>query len=142
MKTGPEAKLTLVMDASAMIAYLRDENGAAEVAAVLSDPAHKLFAHSINLSEVFYEFHRAGGMDDAVDALSDLSLLGIVERSDMSGEFWRAAGKLKSMYRRISLADCFAITLAQKLAGTLLTSDHHEFDTLAQQSVCDIRFIR
>jgi hypothetical protein len=34
---------------------------------------------------------------------------------------------LKSVHRRISLADCFAVALSQKLDATLLTSDRQEF---------------
>ena len=55
---------------------------------------------------------------------------------------WQAAGALKANLRRVSLADCFAIELTRRLHATILTSDHHEFDALVAQSVCDIRFIR
>ena len=55
---------------------------------------------------------------------------------------WQQAGTLKAIHRRVSLADCFAIDLAQRLGATILTADHHEFDTLLDQSICKIRFIR
>ena len=32
--------------------------------------------------------------------------------------------------------------LAQRLGGTILTADHHEFDVLAEQSLYGIKFIR
>jgi predicted nucleic acid-binding protein len=54
----------------------------------------------------------------------------------------RAAGKLKAEWRRISLADCFALALALGENGTLLTADHHELDRLAQEAIAPIRFIR
>jgi hypothetical protein len=38
------------------------------------------------------------------------------------------------------IADCFALTLAIYENGTLVTSDHHELDRLAQ--LCPILFIR
>ena len=45
-------------------------------------------------------------------------------------------------WRRVSLADCFAIALALLENGTVLTSDHHELDPIAQADLCPIRFIR
>ena len=36
----------------------------------------------------------------------------------------------------------FAIALAQRMDGTVLTSDHHEFDRIADESVCNVKFIR
>ncbi len=50
-----------VLDACAMIAYLRNEVGRDVVEAVLIDSSGLCMAHAINLCEVFYEFHRAGG---------------------------------------------------------------------------------
>jgi len=55
---------------------------------------------------------------------------------------WRQAGTLKAIHRRVSLADCFAIALAQTLGATLITADHHEFDALLDKAVREIKFIR
>ena len=49
---------------------------------------------------------------------------------------------MKANLRRVSLADCFAIELTQRMNGVVLTADHHEFDVLAAQSLCRISFIR
>ena len=43
---------------------------------------------------------------------------------------------------KASLADCFAIALARELKGSVLTSDHHEFDKIAADNVCSVEFIR
>lgn len=125
-----------------MIAFLRDEPGAEVVASVLSDSDSTCYAHSLNLCEVFYDFHRASGQADALKAVKDLLRVGIIEDSRMSSANWQAAGVLKSTLRRVSLVDCFAIELTQRVEGTLLTADHHEFDTLARKKVCAIQFIR
>jgi predicted nucleic acid-binding protein len=58
------------------------------------------------------------------------------------GDSWRTAGRLKAIYKRVSLADCFAIALAQSLGGTVLTCDHHEFDAIAAANLCAVTFIR
>lgn len=131
-----------ILDASAIIAYLRGESGADAVSAVLVDPTHECLVHALNLCEVYYDFYRANGETAARDAMRDIFSLGVQLRSDLSIDFWQSAGTLKARVRRVSLADCFAVTLAQALGGTVLTSDHHEFDPLAAQGICAFAFIR
>ena len=125
-----------------MIAYLRGETGADVVSNVLLEPSHQSFAHALNLCEVYYDFYRASGAAIASEAVKDLIAVGIQPRHDISLEFWQAAGVLKANLRRVSLADCFAIALAQALSGRVLTSDHGEFDSLSAQGVCEVEFIR
>jgi len=131
-----------ILDASAMIAYLRGEPGADAVSAMLVNTSHDCLVHAVNLCEVYYDFYRASGERAARDAVSDILALGIPLRSDLSIEFWQNAGEIKAKLRRISLADCFAVTLAQSVEGTVLTSDHHEFDSFAARGVCAVSFIR
>ena len=104
--------MLFVLDASAMIAFLRDESGASR------------------------------GQEVALNAISDLARIGIAESAEISTEFWQAAGAIKAIHRRVSLADCFAIALAKRLGATILTADHHEFDALAGRGVCAVEFIR
>lgn len=130
-----------VLDACAMIAYLRDEAGADVVEAAMLDPTYQCFAHCINLCEVFYTFHRDGGDGAAVGAINDLFTMAVVERDDADQSFWQDVGRLKSS-GRISIADCFALTLASRVGGSLLTSDHHELDRIASLGVYNITFIR
>jgi len=131
-----------VLDACAMIALLRREPGEAIVWDCLSDPAATCYAHAINLCEVFYDFYRDRGEAAAQEAMNDLLSLGVVERNDLDRDFWQAVGRLKAVHRRVSLADCCAVALTERVGGVLLTSDHHEFDPLAAQGVCPITFIR
>lgn len=60
----------------------------------------------------------------------------------MDIEFLQDAGELKAIYKRVSLADCCAIALANRLDADLVTSDHHELDDLADLKVCKITFFR
>lgn len=134
-----------VMDASAMVAYLRGEAGADIVETALLeallDPASQCVAHSINLCEVFYTVHRDKGESAAADALNDLFAADIIERADFDQTFWQDAGRLKAK-GKVSLADCFALTLTTRTGGTLLTSDHHELDRIAALGTHSISFIR
>ena len=133
--------MNYVLDACAMIALLHREAGEEVVWAHLADPINVCFAHAINFCEVYYDFHRDAGEAAAEGAVADLKSLGIVERNDFDEPFWKDAGKLKAG-GGISLADCFAIALARRVDGVLLTSDHHEMDPVAAAGVCRIAFIR
>ena len=50
--------------------------------------------------------------------------------------------QLKSQIRRISYADCLALSLTLRLNGTLFSSDHHELDIIADKGIYSIQFIR
>lgn len=134
--------VTYVLDASAMIAVLNDEVGADFIEAAVSKDDVVAFAHVINLVEVFYDMMRRGSEADAQQALIDLAALGIETRSDMDDAFWQEAARLKAVHRRISLADCFGLTLARQTGGAFITSDHHEMDAIAQAGICSISFFR
>ncbi|MSV30751.1 MAG: type II toxin-antitoxin system VapC family toxin [Bryobacterales bacterium] len=123
--------MIFVLDASALIAFLRGEPGADAVAEALLDPESQCYAHALNLCEVFYDFERAANRHDALKAVSDLTRMGVIEDASLAPSVWQAAGTLKARLRRVSLADCFAIELAERVQGTILTADHHEFDALA-----------
>lgn len=131
-----------VIDSSAMIAFLRNEIGAGNIAAILTNPGIEAYAHVLNLCEVFYDFARSGGEAAAKSAVTELLDVGVIERDDLDVDFWQQAGNLKAIYRRVSLADCFALALTLRLGGELITSDHHELDALAVAGVCPIKFFR
>jgi PIN domain nuclease of toxin-antitoxin system len=130
-----------VLDASAMLAYLRGETGALVVDAVLRNPADRCYAHAINLCEVYYDFLRSANAVTAQQVLFDLFADGVIERKDLSRHFWQRVGQHKAR-GGISLADCFCLSLAQELQADLLTSDHKEFDPLVSLGLCTVRFIR
>jgi PIN domain nuclease of toxin-antitoxin system len=134
--------MNFVLDACAMIAYLRGEPGADVVRSILHDPTNTCYAHAVNLCEVYYDFLRAADAKTAKAALRDLNGVGIHTRRDMSSRFWTAVGDLKGTIRRISLADCFAVQLSRTLKCEVVTSDHHEFGPLVALGVCRVRFIR
>ncbi|MEW6209261.1 MAG: PIN domain-containing protein [Acidobacteriota bacterium] len=131
-----------ILDACAMIALLRDEPGADVVEDCLCDVNNACFAHSINLCELYYDFFRVGGESAALQAVDDMKDAGVIERNDFDQPFWQDAGKIKAVHRHVSLADCMALSLAQRLSGSLLTSDHHEFDPIASLGIYNIVFFR
>lgn len=133
--------MSYVLDACAMIAYLKGEAGAPVVDQAIRHPGRVCYAHAINLCEVYYDALRAGGEATATQAIEDLLAAGIVERGDIDRVFWRSAGTIKSR-GRISIADSFCAALAQRLGAETVTSDRAEFEPLASAGVCAVLFIR
>lgn len=131
-----------IIDSSAMIAMVKGEEGAQKISSIIDNRSNKCFAHVINLYEVYYGFRRQDGENTAESVIQDLISVGIIPCEDMDFNLWRQAGKYKADFRKISLADCFCLALADRLQGTVLTSDHHEFDYLTQLNIVDIEFFR
>ncbi len=129
-----------ILDACAMIAFLRLEPGERVVAEMLKDKG-SCYAHSMNLIEVYYDFIRKHSEPTARQALADLAAAGVIEKRTMNRKFIYRVGQLKAR-GRISLPDCFCISLAQDLGGEVITSDHHEFDPLVPLNIVPITFIR
>ena len=98
--------------------------------------------HAINLCEVYYDFFRAAGEHSAESATRELLAIGIRERNDFDAEFWREAGRVKAIHRRVSLADCCALTLAKRLNSVLVTADRHELEPLTHIGEWNITSIR
>ena len=115
--------MNIVLDACVVIAFLRGETGAAVVKDVLTDSQHLCFLHSTNACEIYYDYLRISDHSTAQQVIQDLIDIKISIHSDMDVEFWQVAGHYKAQFRRISLADCFAIAPSQRLGATLLTSD-------------------
>jgi PIN domain nuclease of toxin-antitoxin system len=131
----------LVFDACALIAYLRDETGAEVVESLLLSSRNTCLVHAINLCEVYYDFLRAADKATAQSAISDLMATGLIRREDIDSAFCQEVGKLKANHR-LSLADCFAIALSNRMQAELVSSDHHEFEPVANSGICSIKFFR
>ncbi len=131
-----------VLDSCAVIAFLQQEPGAEVVAEVLKNPRNRCLIHAVNICEVYYDIYRRAGEKDASALERILADAGIELVDTIPADLWRTAGKLKAEWRRVSLADCFALALALLEDGSVLSSDHHELDPIAQAAVCPIQFIR
>ncbi len=131
-----------VLDACAVVAFLYDEDGAEVVQELLDHDENRCLIHAINACEVYYDLLRRGNDKDAASLEGVLEDTGVQLNSDLSIELWKAAGKLKAEWRRVSLADCFALALTIDQQASLVTSDHHELDSIAEAGLCSVRFIR
>ncbi len=134
--------MNIILDACAVIALFRGELGAEVVEQYLLNPEYSCSIHAVNLCEVYYDFLRVDGVQEAERVTQELIDVGVNVRSDLDDVFWRAIASYKATIRRISLADCFALALANKLNGTVLTSDRKEFEPVVILNICPITFIR
>ena len=111
------------------------------VAAFLLDVNTDCIMHAVNLCEVYYDALRAGGPAAGAEAVRKTEVAGVTMREDMTTPFWQLVGQLKVSPGRVSLADCFVLSLAIDTGGTLVTADH-EFDAVVPLGLCPILFIR
>lgn len=133
--------MNLVYDACALIAYLEDEPGAGEVEELLANEANTGFVHAANLCEVFYHLRRSQGEDAALIGYAGILRLGVSVREDMDEPLWQHAARLKADYRRVSLADCICIALANRVDGEIVTCDRREIEPLVAAGACKALFI-
>jgi PIN domain nuclease of toxin-antitoxin system len=129
------------LDAGPMIAFLGNEPGAEVVEDVLTEPGSSCYAHIFNLAEVYYIYARRGGMTMAEAAIQALSDAGIIARDDHDTAYWKEAANFKANHA-IALPDAFCLALARRLGGTVVTTDHAEFDPLVPLGYCPVLFIR
>jgi ribonuclease VapC len=113
-----------VLDAFALLAYLRGEPGAERVRDLLlraRSGEARLYLSLVNYGEVLYISERQGGRPAAEEAIRIIDHLPLeIVPADRDLTF--AAAHLKARYP-ISYADAFAAALAQKLGAVLVTGD-------------------
>ena len=107
-----------VLDASALLATLQDEPGAAEIDARLPDAC----ISAVNLSEVVAKLTERGTPADV--ALGFLAALDLDVRPFERGQA-EDAGSLRPATRRLglSLGDRACLALAAEIGGTAVTTD-------------------
>jgi PIN domain nuclease of toxin-antitoxin system len=116
----------MVLDAYAVLAYLRNESAAGEVGELLAEPTVLI---AVNAAEVLDQLVRVYGRD-ADDVHANLAMLGYagMRLSDVSAEVGMLAGRLRARhyhreYLAVSLADCVAAAAALSADWPLATAD-------------------
>jgi ribonuclease VapC len=115
--------MTYVLDAFALLAYFKNEPGAARIEQLLEEASQgqDLLMSVVNLGEVVYKTTRQFNLERAKETLSKMRQHPIT-LVDVDEELALDAAALKGTYR-ISYADCIAAALAQRLGATLVTGD-------------------
>lgn len=134
----------IVLDASAVLAWLRGEGGAEVVrtwlAASESGEA-EAYLSVVNAGEVFYRFFKLGMATEAQRFIWEVTHRGFPLRvvSATDARVWRAA-EFKARYP-IAYADGFAAALASEVSAALLTCDP-EFRELERDGVIEVVWVR
>jgi ribonuclease VapC len=110
--------MSAVLDASALLALLRDEPGAAKVAEVIETAR----ISAVNLAEVISFYIHLGMPADEIDAMIAPLPLEIV---NADADLARRAGQLRAITADagLSLGDRFCIALAERDGTVALTAD-------------------
>ena len=121
----PKSKEKIVLDAWAVLALIFGEEPAAKT--VRNIFVRKGISRSsvhmswMNLGEVYYTLCRRKGSDSANEVLEDIQMLPMTLHEPSKSDILSAA-KVKAKHK-LSYADAFAISLAEKTHGVLLTGD-------------------
>jgi predicted nucleic acid-binding protein len=127
-----------------VIAYLSNEPGLDKVEDLFfraEDGEISLYMHNLNLLEVYYGVRRAYGTEQAAKTLSDINALPVSFVPEIGGASFIEAGRLKASYR-MSLADAVLVAEASILGAAVVTSDHHELDSIDQKEDIDFYWFR
>jgi predicted nucleic acid-binding protein len=132
--------ITHVVDASALIAYFKEESGYKRFAGLLADEENVLAIHIVNLCEVYYSYYRSDGPEQAEEVWAKaISFLRVLEKADES--FMKRVGRWKAT-QGIPLGDAFAAATAENDAVPLVTTDHMDFDPIAESGILQIEWLR
>ena len=126
-----------VLDAYAVLAYLKGERAGADVKVLLRTAGSVLTA--LGVAEVLDHLVRLAGADEE-DAMLDIAELGLIDGVSVDATIGAAAGRLRARhYHRtrcqVSLADCVAAEVARSLRQPLATSDPHLLDVCHAEGV-------
>ena len=134
----PSSQVSLtVLDAYAVLAYLKGESSAAEVRPLLRASDASLSA--VGVAEVLDHLVRVAGADEE-DAALDLAQLGLLDGIPVDSTIGAAAGLLRARYYHrtkcpVSLADCVAAEVARARRETLATADPPLLDVCHAEGV-------
>ena len=137
-------KVTYVLDACALLAFLNDEPGADVIDTLLQQAKNgesTLYMHKLNMLEIYYDLLREDGQTKAEEILARMLALPLTVVTKLSDTVFKEAGRLKATYA-VSLADSIALAEAKIRHVQLVTSDHHEFDPLEAKKELTFYWIR
>ena len=121
-----------ILDSYALLAYLEGEQGPNKIKALLVEASREachLYMSWINLGEVLYITERERGLPQAHAVLAIVEQLPI-HLIEASSRVVLDAAHIKAHYP-VSFADAFAIAVAQKQNGVIVTGDP-EFETVEE----------
>lgn len=127
-----------VFDSYAMLAYYWREPGASRVHQLVTNPSHERLMTVVNVTEVFYRVAREEDLKAARNSVEWIRKLR-VDIIDADLDLAIGAAHIKAEYS-LSLADCFAAALAERLDAVVVTGDK-EFEPLEEDGIVSIEWL-
>jgi PIN domain nuclease of toxin-antitoxin system len=130
-----------ILDACAVIALMKNEEGADIIDSIIIEAKNgdcNVSISKFNLLEVYYGFYREDGKEFAEQQIQFVRESNISIIDALSDDVFREAGRLKASYS-ISLADSIILGYGVAEKAIVISSDHHEFDTVENSE--DIEFL-
>jgi len=121
--------LTYILDACALIALFKQEQGAEKIRALLDETLagqSVIYMNIINLIEVHYGFYRALGQEKSGFILEQIYTMPIYFIDTIDTIVFSETSRLKAQYA-IPLGDAIGLATAIKMKGTFVTADHSDF---------------
>ncbi|MBI5283808.1 MAG: type II toxin-antitoxin system VapC family toxin [Chloroflexi bacterium] len=127
-----------VLDSFALLAYYRDEFGAARVRQLLANREHNHWMSVINLGEVYYRLNRLQrGLKP--DDFSHQAMRLPIQVVDANRGLTLAAAHIKAGHA-MAYADCFAAALAMQFDAIVVTGDP-EFEQLENEGLITVEWL-
>ncbi len=128
----------IVLDAYAVLAFLKGEAAAGEVRSLLEGQGAAALT-AVGVAEVLDHLIRIVGVDEE-EASLDLAQLDLLDPLPVDSRVAAAAGRLRARcYHRtrcaVSLADCIAAETARQLDALLATADPHLRDVCHSEGI-------
>src|SRR3972149_9913518 len=131
------------LDSFAVIAFLRDEEGADKIEKILKEAErgkNKLYMLIINLGEVYYNVLKEEGENLATGVWAKVKNYPVEFIDDLSENFLLSAARIKGRYP-ISYADAFAAATSIEKSASLITGDP-DFKLLERDGKIKVLWIR
>jgi len=125
-----------VLDACALVALLKGENGAKEVDNLfqkVEEGEAALCINIVNLLEVYYGFIGDIGFTETTDMMNCIDNSPLAVINTISRKVYLEAARLKGTYHRLSLADAVGVATSIERDGVFVTSDHHELELVEKK---------
>jgi len=133
-----------ILDACALIALLAGEKGAEKVRDIIQDAIDgkvTVKINQINLLEVYYHTINIYDQNKANEMLNVIKKFPIEVMIGLEESTFNEAGRIKSKYK-IPLGDSIVVAECIIKKGTLVTSDHSDFERMETAENIEINWFR
>jgi predicted nucleic acid-binding protein len=136
--------LTCVLDACALIALFKKEQGADKVKELLDNALNGqdlIYMSTVNLIEVYYGFYREMKREQAALILEQIYKMPIHFIDAIDKPVIDEASRLKALYY-IPLGDAIGLATAVTINGTFVSSDHTDLDQIEESEPISFFWLR